>query len=87
MISIVFVLFIIYRIYTNSSMLLINPLLNCFYSIYEIEYTDNKRHRSGLVIYSNKYLYDDTQIKIYEIGYKLYFAIDNNLNATDHDIK
>lgn len=86
-ISIVFVLFIIYRIYTNSSMLLINPLLNCFYSIYEIEYTDNKKHKSGLVIYSKKYLYDDTQIKIYEIGYKLYFAIDNNLKAVNHDIR
>lgn len=78
-ISITFVLFIIYKIYINSSMLLINPLLNCFYSIYEIEYIEKDKIRNGLVIYANKYLYDDSPIKIYEIGYKLYFAIDNKL--------
>lgn len=60
-------------------MLLINPLLNCFYSIYEIQYNENNKTKTGLIIYENKYLYDDSQIKIYEIGYKLYFAIDNNL--------
>lgn len=79
LLSILFILFIVYKIYTNSSMLLINPLLNCFYSIYEIQYNENNKTRTGLIIYENKYLYDDSQIKIYEIGYKLYFAIDNNL--------
>lgn len=82
LVSIVFVLFIIYRIYTNSSMLLINPLLSFFYSIYEIEYTENGKERNGLVIYAKKYLYDDSQIKIYEIGYKLYYAIDNNIKRS-----
>lgn len=81
LISIMFVLFIIYRIYTNSSMLLINPLLNCFYSIWEIEYIENGKEKNGLAIYVNKYLYDGSQVKIYEIGYKLFFAIDNNIKS------
>jgi len=76
--SVLFLMAIIYRIYINSSLLLINPLLSLKFAIYEIEYIENDKNKNGLIISRDKYLQDDTNIKIYEIGHKLYFAIDNN---------
>ena len=76
--SILFLMIIIYRIYINSSMLLINPVLSCRFSIYEIDYEQNSKVRNGLIISRNKNLLDDAEIKLYEIGHKLYFATDNN---------
>lgn len=76
-VSILFLLGIIYRIYINSSLLLINPILSFRLSIYEIEYTDGDKEKNGLIISRDKYLQDESNIKIYEIGHKLYFAINN----------
>lgn len=76
--SVLFLMAIIYRIYINSSLLLINPLLSFKFAIYEIEYTENKKNKNGLIISRNKYLQDNADIKIYEIGHKLYFATNNN---------
>lgn len=47
-ISILFLMGIIYRIYINSSMILINPILSCQYSIYDIEYSKNKKIKTDL---------------------------------------
>ncbi len=77
--SVLFLMAIIYRIYINSSLLLINPLLSFKFSIYEVEYIENNKSKNGLIISRNKYLQDEANIKIYEIGHKLYFATDNNL--------
>ncbi|MPN59092.1 hypothetical protein SDC9_206810 [bioreactor metagenome] len=67
---------IIYRIYINSNLLLINPILSFRYSLFEIEYkTQNNTAKSGLIIIKNKYLEEDTVIKIYEIGFKLHYAV------------
>lgn len=76
--SVLFLLGIIYRIYINSSLLLINPILSFQFAIYEIEYKDGDKEKNGLVISRDKYLQDEADIKIYEIGHKLYFAINNS---------
>lgn len=76
--SVLFLMVIIYRIYINSSLLLINPLLSLKFSIYEIEFIENNKTKTGLIISEDKNLQDDENIKIYEIGHKLYFAINNN---------
>lgn len=76
--SVLFLLGIIYRIYINSSLLLINPILSFRFSIYEIEYKDGNKEKNGLIISRDKYLQDEADIKIYEIGHKLYFAINNS---------
>lgn len=68
----------IYNIYINSTLLLINPLLSLKFAIYEIEYTENKKNKTGLIISRDKYLKYDVYIKINEIGHSLYFAINNN---------
>ncbi|NTW34336.1 MAG: hypothetical protein HGB12_17240 [Bacteroidetes bacterium] len=78
--SILFLLTVIYKIYINSSLILINPLLSFKYAIYEIEYTENGKTKNGLIISTDKYLQDDARIKIYEIGHKLYFLLSNNQN-------
>nr|WP_315190048.1 hypothetical protein [uncultured Flavobacterium sp.] len=76
--SVLFLMVIIYSIYINSSLLLINPLLRFKYAIFEFEFTENKKTKTGLIISSDKYLQYDLNIKIYEIGPRLYFAMNNN---------
>jgi hypothetical protein len=76
--SVLFLMLIIYPVYINSSLLLINPLLSFKFAIYEIEYVENEKNKNGLIISRNRYMQDDADIKIYEVGHKLYFAIDNN---------
>jgi hypothetical protein len=71
----IFLMIIIYRIYVNSNMILINPILNFKYSIFQIEYELNGKKKNGLVITKDKYLLEDKNIKIYEIGFKLYYAV------------
>ena len=73
--SILFLLGIIYRIYINSSMILINPILSCKYSIYDIEYSKNEKIKNGFIISKDNSLQDKDKIKLYEIGNKLFFAI------------
>lgn len=71
---------IIYRIYINSNLILINPVLSFKYSIFEIEYKkQNGEVKNGLIISKNKYLEEDTKIKIYEIGFKLFYCKNNTL--------
>jgi len=70
-----FLMTIIYRIYINSNMILINPVLSLKYSIFEIEYKQqNDKIRDAFVISKEKYLIEDSIIKIYEIGFKLFYV-------------
>lgn len=67
-----------YLIYSNSSMLLINPTLSMRYSLYLIEYEDisSSKRRKGMVLSRNKFLEEDDRLKIKSMGYKLYFAVE-----------
>lgn len=76
--SFIFLMCIIYRIYINSNMIAINPLLCCRYSIYEISYETSGVERTGMLITNEKQLLELDRIKIYEIGYKLFFSKGNN---------
>lgn len=74
-IALLFLLFIIYRIYINSNMLLVNPILNFRYSIFEIEYEEqNGTRKNGMIIMQNTDIEEGNIIKIYSIGFKLFFA-------------
>lgn len=73
--SILFILIIIYSIYINSNMLLINPFLNMFkYAIFEITYKCNEKTISGLVIIHDSIIEEESTIQISQIGFKLYYA-------------
>ena len=67
-------LVVTYLIYSNSSMILINPTLSMTYSLYHVEYEDmsNNRIRKGMIISKNKFLEEDDEIKIQSMGHKLY---------------
>lgn len=72
--SVIFLLIIIYLIYIKSSMLLINPVLSFFYSIYEIKYIQGSFVKSGLIISRDSSIEESDNIKIYPLGYKLFYS-------------
>lgn len=79
--ALIFLMIIIYRIYINSNLILINPILSFKYSLFEIEYKrQNGKIKNGLVIIKDKHVSEEELIKIYEIGFKLFYATrkDNN---------
>lgn len=74
----VVVMGLIYVIYTNSNMILINPLLNIWYSLLEVEYkvvgdSQDDMH-DALIITDTKDYKENVNYKIYQIGFKLYYG-------------
>lgn len=74
-IAMIFLLFVIYRIYINSSLLLINPLLNMRYALYDITFTEDTESRSGMLITKNQQLDNGDEVRIYNLGKKLFFGV------------
>jgi hypothetical protein len=72
--ALLFLMIIIYRIYINSNLLIINPLLSFKYSIFEMEYEKGGKRRTGLIITKEKVMDEGSMIKIYPIGHKLFYA-------------
>lgn len=74
-ITFILIMLLIYGIYTRSNMLLINPILNLRYSLFEIEYIyGSDKPRNGLIIIRGHEINEDSEIKIYPIGFKLYYG-------------
>ncbi len=70
-----FLMAIIYGVYIRSNMILINPVVNLRYSIYNIEYTCGKdKQRDGLVIVKGNNMSEDEKIKLYQIGFKIFYG-------------
>ncbi|UMB55353.1 hypothetical protein MKD41_07745 [Lutibacter sp. A64] len=74
LISVLFIIIIIYRIYINSSLLLINPVMNLKYAIFDFEFEENGKIKNGMIITKNKYLQEDDSVKLYQIGNKMYYS-------------
>ena len=74
LISICFIIYIIYRVYINSSLLLINPVLNLKYSIFEFEFEEASKNKNGILISKNNELQEDDFVKLYSIGNKMYYS-------------
>lgn len=74
----VVVMMLIYTIYTNSNMILINPLLNIWYSLLEVEYKtigdSSEETHDALVITDTKIFKENVTYNIYPIGFKLYYG-------------
>lgn len=74
----VVIMILIYTIYTNSNMILINPLLNICYSLLEIEYTivgdSSEEIHEALIITSTKDFKENINYQIYPVGFKLYYG-------------
>ena len=73
-----FILFLIYfKLYSTSSLILINPILNFKYGLYEIEYThsvDISKVKNAKVISNQQWLEEGDEMQILKLGHKLYFA-------------
>ena len=66
---------IVYGIYVRSNMVLINPILNLKYSLYEIEYKIKQdKERDGLVLVKGHSIEEDEKLIIYPIGFKLFYG-------------
>ena len=71
----IFLMTIIYRIYIHSNLILVNPILSFKFSLFEVEFIQqNGKIRNGLIIIENQNVSEDDMIKIYEIGFKLFYA-------------
>lgn len=75
--SVAVLLLVIYRIYINSNLLIINPVLNIWYSLYKVMFVDScgGMEKKGLIITSEKYLQEEDKMLFEDIGQKLYFAV------------
>jgi len=72
------VMALIYTIYTNSNMILINPLLSIKYSLLEVEYMvvgdKSGASHDALIITDNKDFKENVNYQLYQIGFKLYYG-------------
>lgn len=78
----VVVMALIYVIYINSNMILINPLLSIWYSLLEVEYKtvgdSSEELHDALVITNNKSFKENVNYQMYPIGFKLYYGKERN---------
>lgn len=84
--SVIFLLIVIYSIYVNSTMLIINPVLGRWYSIYEIAYEQNGTIKNGMIISRSPEILEGESIKLYQIGFKLYFGAEFVTQKEDRDV-
>lgn len=72
------ILFIIYyRLYSTSSLIVINPVLNMKYGLYELDYivgTNNQVSKNALIISKQKWIEEGEEILIIKLSHRLYFA-------------
>lgn len=68
------VFYVVYRLYIRSKLILVNPILNLRYSIYNIKYMDGNTERQGILISKDKSIYEGDSVKIYNVGYQLFYG-------------
>ena len=83
-VAMLFLMFVMYRIYVNSSLLLINPLLNIWYSLFDITFTEKAtiNNKSGMLIIRAQQIDEGDEIGIYPLGKKLYIGVGYGKTAT-----
>ena len=71
------ILFIIYyKLYSTSNLILINPILNMKYGLFEIDYyhPTEKKNKNALIISTQKWLDEGDDLSIIKLSHRLYFA-------------
>lgn len=76
--SVSVLLVVTFLIYTNSSMLLINPTISMWYSLYQIEYIEHgtEKKKKGMILSRDRYLEEHDHVKLKRLGHRLYFSTD-----------
>lgn len=76
------VLFIMYyKLYSSSSLILVNPILNIWYGLYSIEYVHTQKTnevKRALIISKQKWIEEGEKLYITKLSHRLYFAYKNN---------
>ncbi len=75
MLAVLFVIY--YKLYSNSNLILINPILNIWYGLFSIEYDYiNKPNetKKAQIICKQKWIEESDKIYITKISHRLYFA-------------
>lgn len=70
-------LLVTYRIYRNSTLILINPTISMWYSLYQVEYLDDGAdapRKKGMLITRDAFLEEMDKVKVKKIGHKLFYA-------------
>ena len=74
MLALLFLLVIVCHLYIRSKLLLVNPVLSLRYSIFSIRFEDGEVIRQGVLISRDRYIQEKDLVKIYNIGYQLYYG-------------
>lgn len=74
LVSIFLILILIFFIYVKSDMIVVNPILNIKYSIYQIEYQKNNIQKKGILISQIEELNKNQEIKINQISKDIYYG-------------
>jgi|SRR5690554_193731 len=72
--------FIYYKLYSTSSLILINPILNMKYGLFELDYvhsSNKKQTKNALIISSQKWIEEEEELKLLKLSHRLYFAYKN----------
>lgn len=74
-VSILIIMSVTYKIYSNSTMILINPVISMFYALYSIEYVSqlSTEKRKALVLTREKFLQEGDKGIAIELGHKLFY--------------
>jgi hypothetical protein len=76
-ITLMVLIFVIFQVYINSSLIIVNPFLNLWFNIYEIKMTNQNATvtKRAIILCAEKYLQTEDALRVMEIGTKLYFTI------------
>ena len=74
LVSIFLILILIFFIYVKSDMIVVNPILNIKYSIYQIVYQKNNIQKKGILISQIEKLNKNQEIKINQISKDIYYG-------------
>lgn len=72
--TMIVIFIIIYKLYVNSKLLLVNPMISFKYSIYSIKYQDGDIQRQAMLISPDKNILENDTVKLYNIGYQLFYG-------------
>ncbi len=73
-ITLILIFIVVYYLYINSKLILVNPFLSIKYSIYSIKYDDGGIARQGILITKGNNLQEADYAKIYNVGYQLFYG-------------
>ena len=73
-VTIVCIFCVVYCLYVRSKLILVNPVLCLFYSIYSVKYIDGVFQRQGIIISHDNDILENDLVKMYNVGHQLFYG-------------